>query len=216
MITSKQINELLGITETYNAPKKLMDILYDKEKREKLFFEFLKLEEPINEEWFRKYFEDEHADRKEKKQDFTPSSVIKLLSRLSDNENNSTIYDCCSGNGGIVIQKWYDNMIKISPFTYKPSNYIHVCEEMSERSIPFLLFNLAIRGMNAIVINCDVISRGCYGIFYVHNENDDYLGFSNINLMPYTKEIENEFKVNFVEHRYKELKEDKNLFGEVK
>lgn len=213
MIDNKQINELLGITESYKAPATLLNILYNKEKREKLFKEFLKLKLPINEEWFRDYFENEHADRKEKKQDFTPNSVIKLLSTLVGGGN--TVYDCCSGNGGIVIQKWWDNCLKESPLTYKPSNYIYVCEELSERSIPFLLFNLAIRGMNAIVINCDAISRNCYGVFYIHNEKDDYLGFSNINLLPYTKEVEKELKVTFVERRYKELVESNNNYKEV-
>ena len=207
------INELLGITESYKAPATLLNILYNKEKRERLFKEFLKFGLPINEEWFREYFESEHSDRREKKQDFTPSGVIKLLSKLAGNGVKS--YDCCSGNGGLIIQKWYDDMTQESLFTYKPSEHLYLCEELSERAIPFLLFNLAIRGMNAIVINCDVISRNCYGVFYVHNEKDDYLGFSNINLLPYTEDVEKEFKVKFVEHRYKELIEDKNLFMEV-
>lgn len=210
MINSKQINKLLGITETYNAPRKLMDILYDKEKRESLFLEFLELQEPINEEWFRNYFESEHADRKEKKQDYTPSCVGQLLSKMVGQSYQT--YEPCVGTGSILIKKWYDDMVAESPFTYRPCNYLYVCEELSERALPFLLFNLAIRGMNAIVINGDVISRNSYGVFFVHNEKDDYLGFSNINRLPYTERIEKEFKVKFIEKKYDDLIESKNIF----
>lgn len=36
------INEILGITESYKAPEAILAILYNREKRNKIFLEFLK------------------------------------------------------------------------------------------------------------------------------------------------------------------------------
>jgi len=44
-----------------------------------------------------------------------------------------------------------------------------------------------IRGMNAIVVHCDVLSRKSKGCFFVQNERDDHLQFSSLNVMPYSQ-----------------------------
>ena len=38
-----KVNNLLEISDSYQAPQKVMEILKDKEKREELFFKFLEL-----------------------------------------------------------------------------------------------------------------------------------------------------------------------------
>ena len=213
MITVEQVNELLGITESYKAPERLLEILYNKEQREALFKEFLKIENDVSYEWFQNYFENEHADRKQKKQDFTPISIANLLSKLTNGKiNNGMRYDCCAGTGAITIARWWEDCINDGVIKYKPSNYIYYCEELSDRSLPFLLFNLAIRGMNAVVVQVDVLTRKSKGAFFVHNEDDNYLGFSNINRLPYDEAVEKELNIKFTEQPYKELLEDKNIF----
>lgn len=77
-IENGKINELLGITESYKAPEKMMLSMLNENLKEHLFSEFFKIESDLSYEWFQGYFEAEHADRKEKKQDFTPDSVSKL------------------------------------------------------------------------------------------------------------------------------------------
>lgn len=42
--TTEQFNQILGIDDSYKAPDALMKVMLDKEKREQLFNEFLKLE----------------------------------------------------------------------------------------------------------------------------------------------------------------------------
>ena len=75
-----------GIDEAYKAPTILMDILFDKEKREQLFKDMMKAHDyDMSYDWFFEYFQDEHADRKKKKQDFTPRSVSDLMSKLVSN-----------------------------------------------------------------------------------------------------------------------------------
>ena len=87
------------------------------------------------------------ADREDKKQDFTPKSLGKLLSKLTESENETWVYDMCSGSGSLTIQKWCSN-----------KNLKFVCEELDENLIPFLLFNLKIRNIEGYVINGNVLT----------------------------------------------------------
>ncbi|MGE6488494.1 N-6 DNA methylase [Paenisporosarcina sp. NPDC076898] len=197
---TKKINELLGIDDSYKAPEALMKMLRDKDKREKVFMEFLQLFDfDVSYDWFHEYFQDEHADRKNKKQDFTPVSVARLLVELMNDPeiDNWTRYEPCAGTGGITIQAWQKDRMNHSPFDYKPSWYVYHCEELSDRCIPFLLFNCMIRGMNAIVVHCDVLSRKSKGCFFVQNEKDDHMMFSSLNVMPYTQEVADFLKVEW-------------------
>ena len=205
------INKILGITESYKAPETILNILYDCKKREKIFLEFLKeYKNDVSYDWFHEYFENEHSDRKEKKQDFTPNSVSDILNELVGTKNGTT-YEVAAGTGGIIIRKWWKECLNSSPFAYRPSEHFYMCEELSDRAIPFLLFNLMIRGINAVVIHCDALSRECKGIFFISNEKDDLLSFSNLNLMPYSKQVENYFNVKFTDFRYPNISESKGI-----
>lgn len=144
MITINQINDLLGIKESYQAPDKMLKIMLDKIQRENLFNAFLEIEPNLDYEWFQAYFENEHADRKNKKQDFTPKSVSKLLAKIV---GNGDYFETAAGNGGILIQNWVEN----------PNREFHA-EELSERSVPFLLFNMVIRNMSGEIKNGDSLT----------------------------------------------------------
>ena len=205
------INELLEIEDSRDAPEKLMKILFDKEKREKIFTKFLQQNADLSYDWFRKYFEDEQAERKSKKQDFTPQCVTEILPKLIKCHKGIT-YDCCCGTGGIIISKWWDDCLQKNIFEYNPSEYLYYCEEYSNRAIPFLLFNLIIRGMNAIVIQCDVLTREAKGVFFIYNSSNDYLHFSDFNILPYNKEVEKEFNIHFKNYNYDEhIESESNL-----
>ncbi|HFK6138866.1 TPA: N-6 DNA methylase, partial [Streptococcus pyogenes] len=103
MLTTNQIHKLLGVKEVYKAPDTLIKIILDKEKREDLFRQFLKYETDVSYDWFMQYFEEEQADRKNKKQDFTPKSVSTLLSKII---SGNQYYEVAVGTGGILIQAW--------------------------------------------------------------------------------------------------------------
>lgn len=180
------INELLKINDSYQAPQRLMEILFNQEEREQLFREMLSQNHDVSFDWFHEYFESEHADRKEKKQDFTPNSISTLISKLAGAGEGSNL-DVAAGTGGITITKWQEDRMKESPFTYKPSEHYYQCEELSDRAIPFLLFNLMIRGMNATVLHGDTLTRKFKGVFFIQNEKDDHMLFSSLNVVPDSK-----------------------------
>ena len=193
---NETINQILGIKESYQAPKRLMEILFDEDMREKVFFEFLEaFSYRMDYDWFHTYFEDEHADRKVKKQDFTPMSVANLLNGIVD--DNGMYFESCAGTGGICIAHWQQNRLKAHPLKYRPSNYLYVLEELSDRVIPFLIFNMAIRGINAAIIHCDSLTRECYEVYLVQNEKDLSLEFSNVYAMPKSERVEKYFNVKF-------------------
>lgn len=192
------INDLLGIEDSYQAPDKLMKILFDRENREKLFKGFLEHEIVMDFDWFHAYFQEEHAQRKTKKQDFTPSSISKLLSQIIDVEvkaKSGMRLDTAAGTGGLTITRWNDDRLNHSPLEYRPSMYFYQCEEMSDRAVPFLLFNLIIRGMNAVVIHGDALSRIVKQVYFIQNDEDDFMKFSSLNVMPHSKTVEKEFDI---------------------
>ncbi|MCJ1668556.1 dUTP diphosphatase [Staphylococcus sp. NRL 19/737] len=78
------INDILNIRDSYQAPRKIMEILHgDIETRNIIFMEFLEaFDKDVSFDWFHDYFQDEHANRKKHKQDFTPQSISRLLADM--------------------------------------------------------------------------------------------------------------------------------------
>ena len=77
-------NKIFGVEDSYQAPGKIMEVLYNKEEREKLFMDILEANDyNVDNDFFREYFEQEHAERKSKKQDFTPDSVASLMTKIT-------------------------------------------------------------------------------------------------------------------------------------
>lgn len=203
MDVTKELNDILGITESYRAPDALMAILFDRPRREVVFKQLLELfRYEMDKEWFYEYFQDEHADRKLKKQDFTPQSISNLLAEIVHDDKSGMRYEPCAGTGGMTIATWQKDRIQHTPFDYQPSFYFYTCEELSDRAIPFLLLNLMIRGMNANVVHCDVLTREAKGAFFIQNDHDDYMHFSSLNVLPYSQDVEEHLNIRFTEQIY--------------
>ena len=117
---------------------------------------FIELVNTLDVDWLQKIFQYYYADRKIKCQDYTPKCLAQFVSYLAKSENETTVYDMCAGSGALTIQKWSTN-----------HNLQFVCDEFDERVIPFLLFNLAIRNINAIVRHCDVLSGEVFKCYKV-------------------------------------------------
>lgn len=83
----KTVNQILGIDDAYKAPEKLLNLMLDDNKRVAIFKEFLKVSTDLSFDWFHEYFEDEQAERKTKKQDFTPDGIALLLNKLTSKTN---------------------------------------------------------------------------------------------------------------------------------
>ena len=154
MIENKTINELIGCVEAYQMPDKLTEKLQDKEMRERMFDEFLKIETDLSFDWFTSYYQDEHGDRDKLKQDFTPDCLLTLMSGLM--EDSDAYADICSGTGGLTIKYW----------SLKPDSFYY-CEEYSSRAIPVLLFNLAIRGVTGRIVHGDSLTREVFNVYHL-------------------------------------------------
>lgn len=203
----KTVNNLLGIDDAFKAPERLMEILLKKEEREELFGNFLKIDTNLDYDWFHEYFETEQAERKSKKQDFTPNSVARLANAITSEPRQTDYYEMAAGTGGMMITRWAynvkedpaftgkikstmaDDILTSSIFIYSPRTYWYHLEELSDRAIPFLLFNAAIRGINAVIIQCDSLSRKAKRAFYVKNDSDNFLAFSDILEIPKTDDF---------------------------
>ena len=199
--TLSKINRLIGVDESYKAPEKVMNIISDKELARKVFLKFLtEFDYDLSYEWFNEYFEDEHADRKNRKQDFTPTSVSRLMSEMQGQQlQYGVIYEPAAGTGGTIISHWYKETRKHKfPWDYHPDYYLYMCEELSDKTIPFLLFNLLIRGMNAIVIHGNTLTRETKEVYHCDNTEDCLMCFSELKKFPHKKEVEDFFNVKFV------------------
>ena len=192
--TTKVVNDLVGVDESFKVPDKLMSIVMNREQREKLFLEFLEVERDTSYDWFHEYFEDEQAERKTQKQDFTPDSISDVLTRLVGKTDQ--YFEPTAGTGGIAIRHWWNDLTtNHNPFMYEPAEDFMYLEEKSGRALPFLLFNLAIRGINAIVVHGDALTREVNNVYYLLNDKNDFLAFSTINVMPQNITTMKEFNV---------------------
>ena len=151
-ITNQTINNLLEIKESYELPDKLMSLLLDNNSMIKLFDKFMEYDIDLTKDLFRDYFQEQHADRKSLKQDYTPDSICKIISKLQNEKD--TLLDVCSGTGALSL------------FSYNENNDLSiVCEELSQRSISTLLFNLAIRNVKGYVLRKDVLKNEILDIY---------------------------------------------------
>lgn len=61
---------------------------------------------------------------------------------------------------------------------------------MSDRAVPFLIFNMSIRGMNGAIVQCDSLNRKTKEVYFIRNNTSDYLAFSDVIKMPHNQEVE--------------------------
>ena len=205
------VNKILNIDDAYKAPDTLLALMLDKTQRENIFKKFLNISTDLSFDWFHEYFEDEQAERKSKKQDFTPDSIATLLNKLTSN-TTGYYYEPTAGTGGILITRWWQDCLNdpvgtknntnipgISFFTYDPRKYWYQVEELSDRAVPFLIFNMAIRGMNGVAIQCDSLSREAKEAYFIRNDTDNASAFSEVIEVPKTKDFEKELNINWKE-----------------
>jgi len=176
-LTVKSINALTGVDDAWKAPARLMATLLDKPRREDMFRRFQELDNDLSTDWFQGYFEEEQAERKSKGQDFTPPSVAVLLNRLVGHDGRSAL-DVAAGTGGIVVKRWSED--RLNNVDYQPSQYWYEAEELSDRAVPFLIFNMAIRGMNGVIRHGDSLKRAWKDVFILRNTHDDFPHFSDV------------------------------------
>lgn len=145
-----EIQNLINVDFNYQTTETLLSLLLNPGKRAKLFEAYLSTNPDLSRDCFLEEFQSKHADRNKLKQDFTPSSVANIVAGITDNVDS--VLDVCAGSGALTIAKW-----QASP------NAQFYCEEFSKEALAFLLFNLAVRGINAEVRHCDVLTGKTFG-----------------------------------------------------
>lgn len=161
MINRDDVNRIIEISESYQMPDRLMEILSDTEWMNRVCDDFLKIDDNLGRDWFTEYYQQEHGDRDALKQDFTPDCICKIISGIIGNPKS--VGDICAGTGGLTIKAWIEN----------PDAEFY-CEEISTRALPVLLFNLAIRKANAIVVNGNTLTRDYKKIYRISSSNGQY------------------------------------------
>lgn len=140
---------MLKIEKFEEASQKLLQVLFS--SKNTFFDEWIKTFPDLSVDNLQPIFQYYMADRKEKMQDYTPKSLAKALCSIVGIQNGGKVYDMCAGSGALTIQAW--NLNKDCTF---------ICQELDERVIPFLLFNLAIRNISGIVIYGNVLEEEQY------------------------------------------------------
>ena len=105
----------------------------------------------LEHDWLQMVFQYYLADRKGKMQDYSPASLGDLVSSLA---SGSSIMDMCAGSGALTIRCWLGDRTRR-----------FVCVEYDERAVSLLLFNLAVRNINAVVVHGDVLSQETFAIW---------------------------------------------------
>lgn len=193
MLTAKIVNNFLGVDDSYKAPEALFKMMLDDEKRPRLFDKFLEIDCDLSRDWFVDYFQEEHAERKRFNQDFTPLSVTEILSRIVGDGKN--YFESAAGSGGLMITAWDMSQKETSVFKYDPREYWYQVEELSDRAVPFLIFNMAIRGMNGVVLHGDSLERDFKNVYFIRNDTPDFLRYSEVIVMPRTEMLMEELNI---------------------
>ena len=136
--------ELFGVAEPESLGSALLAACEDTEKL-RAFRDMVK--DNLSIDWMQKIYQYYLADRKEKKQDYTPDTVARFMGMLAGESDD--IIDMCAGSGALVIQKWSQR--QDASFT---------ALEIDEHVIPFLLFNMVLRNIQCRIFQVDVLSGG--------------------------------------------------------
>jgi type I restriction enzyme M protein len=148
------ILEICAVKEVFEVPQTLMEKLFSPEQSD-LLNRIAVIYGDMQLDQFRDFFQEEGADRKKLKQDYTPDGLAELLARVS--VSGESLADICAGTGSLTIQ--YLN--------YHPNVEFVRCEEFSTKVIPFLLINLAIRKIDAEVIHGDSLTQERFAVYAI-------------------------------------------------
>lgn len=132
----------LSVRELHEIPGVLMDVLLDHNKLERLI---ANMSGCYSYSGLLQEFEEKAADRKNYMQDYTPQSVMDIVAGIS---TNGCVRDVCAGIGGLSLAKYKNN-----------PDIVLQLEEYSKNAICFLLFNLVMNRVPAVVIERNVLTQ---------------------------------------------------------
>ena len=119
--------------------------------RNTYFDKYLEVFDDLGKDELRSCWQFWFSDRVKLKQDFTPEPLANLCAHLLTIFTGQTLYDCCAGSGALTIAVW--NVRK---------DILVQCVELDESVIPLLLFNIAIRNIEGVVINGNALTGASF------------------------------------------------------
>lgn len=134
--------ELFGVDNPDNLGSALMESVSNTEKL-KAFCDLVGGD--LSVDWIQMIYQYYLADRKEKKQDYTPKTLARFMGMLAGDDE--TTVDMCAGSGALIIQKWNQN----HDLEFKAI-------EIDGNVIPFLLFNMVLRNIRCDVCQMDALT----------------------------------------------------------
>lgn len=172
---------IFNVEDIINLPQAAMNIVMgDRERRDAVYRELLSVNRyDMSFDWFRQLYEEEFAQRKKQKQDFTPVEVSEIVAKIAL-PTVGTIHEPTAGTGGLIISAWWEQCRRAIPWDYYPSQHMISVWELSDRAIPLLLLNLSIRGIMGYVYHGDVLEDTVKARYILLNRSDDALGFSDV------------------------------------
>ena len=135
-----QIFDVISVDELGKA---LLECVYKADVDKISAFDNL-IKNDLSKDWLQMIYQYYLAERENKKQDYTPQCLATFLSRLIG-KSDKTI-DMCAGSGALTIQRWNEN-----------PNTEFILYEFDENVIPFLIFNMVLRNINATIYQSDVL-----------------------------------------------------------
>lgn len=172
---------IFNVEDIIDLPQAAMNIVMgDRERRDAVYRELLSVNRyDMSFDWFRQLYEEEFAQRKKQKQDFTPVEVSEIVAKIAL-PTVGTIHEPTAGTGGLIISAWWEQCRRAIPWDYYPSQHMISVWELSDRAIPLLLLNLSIRGIMGYVYHGDVLEGTVKARYILLNRSDDALWFSDV------------------------------------
>lgn len=218
-ITYSDFYKIAGVSQHAEFEKHLKEILFKPEERKRFYDGMAEINPDLSIDSFKPYFELYAAERKSFQQDYTPDEMTQLLATLTRSDAETHVmskysgYDATAGTGALVIQKWQDDRIQETPWSYAPHRYLYRADELADNVIPYLIHNFAMRGMNAIVVNGDVLTGKAKQVYFIQNSTDDYQAYSDINVMPHSAACAKEIGVTeWIEKQIEHIESRETFF----
>lgn len=150
---TEQTLELFNAKDTSDLIKKLSESYND----HRIMQSFTQLvNNDLDTDWLQKIYQYYEANRTNKGQDYTPKSLADLMASLTLLGGDDEIVDMCAGSGALTIATWRTN-----------KNIKAICIEFDENVIPVLVFNLALRNIQATVKHENALSREIFKIYKI-------------------------------------------------
>lgn len=174
--------QFFGVNDIMNLPKAVEAVIQRPlDERNEIYREFLRLNDyDMGRDWFQRVYEEEFSQRKNQGQDFTPIEATELCAMLAGVETAHSVHEPTAGTGQMIISAWWTWARKRIPWEAFPSLFPVTAWEILDRTIPFLLFNLSIRGIMGYVYHGDTLENTVKRKYILLNRTDDVLGFSEI------------------------------------